>query len=44
MGNHTLKQHQYQINIVPPVVSEATVVETQRQYVGVGVTKSPNAI
>jgi hypothetical protein len=30
MGNHRLKQRQYQINIVPPVVSEATVVETQR--------------
>jgi hypothetical protein len=43
MGNHGLKQRQYQINTVPPIVSEATVVETRRQHVGVGVTKSPNA-
>jgi hypothetical protein len=43
MGNHRLKQHQYQINTVPPIVSKMTVVETQKQHVGVGVTKSPNA-
>jgi len=43
MGNHGLKQRQYQINTVPPIVSEAIVVETRRQHVGVGVTKSPNA-
>ncbi len=37
MGNHTLKQHQFQVNIVSPIVLEAIVVETWKQHVGVGV-------
>ncbi len=43
MGNHRLEQRQFRVNIVPLVVSETTIVETQRQHVGIGVTQSLNA-
>ncbi len=38
MGNHRMEHRQSRINITPPIVSQATIVETQKQHVRVGVT------
>jgi hypothetical protein len=35
-----MEHHQSCINIAPPIVLEATVVETQKQHAGVGVVQS----
>jgi len=40
MGNHKLKHHQFQINTIPPIISEATIVETSKQHVGIRVIQS----
>jgi len=33
MGNHKLKQCQYQVNTTSPIVLEMVVLETQKQHV-----------
>jgi hypothetical protein len=40
MGNHKLEHCQFRINTTPPITSKATVVETQKQHVRIGVTQS----
>ncbi len=40
MGNHKMEHCQSRINIAPPIVSETTIVETQKQHVRVGITQS----
>ncbi len=40
MGNHKLKHHQFRINTIPSIISEATIVETWKQHVGIRVIQS----
>jgi hypothetical protein len=40
MGNHKLEHCRSQVNTTPPIILEATIVETQKQHVRVGVTHS----
>jgi len=42
MGNHILEQRQSQVNTTSLIMSKATVVETQKQHVGIGTTQSLN--
>ncbi len=37
MGNHRLEHCQFRVHTVPPIVSETTIVEAQKQHVGVRV-------
>ncbi len=43
MGNHILEHRQSCVNTTPLITSKATIVETQKQYVKVGVTQSLGA-
>jgi hypothetical protein len=40
MGNHKLEHHQFRINTIPPIISEAAIVETWKQHVGIRVIQS----
>jgi hypothetical protein len=40
MGNHIMEHRQFCVNIVPPILLKATIVETQKQHVGIRVTQS----
>jgi hypothetical protein len=40
MGNHKLEHHQFWINTIPPIISEAAIIETWKQHVGIRVIQS----
>ncbi len=42
MGNHKLEQCQSQVKIASPIMSEATIVETRKQHVGIRVPQLLN--
>jgi hypothetical protein len=44
MGNHKMEHCWTRVNIVSPTVSEATVVETQRQFARIKVIQSFNVV
>jgi hypothetical protein len=40
MGNHKSEHHQFRINTIPPIISEAAIVETWKEHVGIRVIQS----
>ncbi len=40
MGNHRIEHYRPQVNTTSPIMSEATIVETQKQHVGIVVPQS----
>jgi len=43
MGNHRMEHHQPQVNTTSLIMSKMTIVETQKQPTGVGITQSLDA-